>query len=1009
MGANPRIVVSMLLVAIVAGSSFPPPMDAQKPNSNVAPKLPRIAPKEPADSIKSFQTRDGFRMELLAAEPLLTSPVVVEYDEFGRAWVLEMRDYPYTDKANDKPFADNPGDLPLGRIRILEDTKGAGVFDKSTIFADNLSWPTGLAFWKGGVLVAATPDIWYLKDTDGDGKADIREKVFTGFRKYNIQAVINNLKWGLDHRIYGAGGANGGRIQNVKNPEAAPVTLSANDFRIDPATNRFELQSGGQRFGNAFDDWGNRFLCNIRNPVIHVALPSHYLARNPFLPVAKALHDAAEAGDTLPVYRISPSEPWRALRAERWAKEPGQTMPRSELVADGYFTSACGITIYRGDAYPDKYRGNIFLAEVSANLIHRELLTPQGVTFKAARAEQKTEFAASTDIWFRPVNFVNAPDGTLHVVDMYRETIEHPWSIPDDIKAELDLENGRDRGRLWRLAPPGFKWRETPRLGDLSAGELVELLEHPNAWHRETAHRLIFERQDRSAAKALRQLLLSSQSPLGRAHALWSLDGLAELTSKDLELALKDDSAGVREHAVRLSEGLLPSSEAVRERVLAMISDASPRVRFQVALTLGEMKDERATAALAQLLRRDGDNPWARAALLSSVMGRADRLLTDLTRSSAFAASDTGRVLVRSLAQMIGARNERTELESAMALLAGNAELKETSLWQSAILFGLGQGLKANGRNLSKTAQELHPAAAKRIAALLAAAHGIVSAEQTTPEQREQAVQLLSFGEIKQVTEPLLAGLDARQPQVVQFAAIRALSSFADQQVAPLLLERYRTLTPPLRAEAIEALLARPERIAPLLDALENKKIASADVPVGRKAMLMRHANASIRERANTLFKAETLSPRRDVIAQYQKALDLKPDAKRGKLVFERECAACHRLGDVGHEVGPNLESVRHHTPSQMLTNILDPNREVSPNYVEFTIATNDGKVATGRISAETATSITLLRPGNVQETILRQSIEEITSSGRSLMPEGLEQKLTHQEMADVIGYVLGR
>src|SRR5262245_26865085 len=273
MGANPRIVVSLLLSAIAVALFFPRPIDAQKPSGNVAPKLPRIAPIEPAEAIKSFQTRDGFRMELLAAEPLLTSPVVVEYDEFGRAWVLEMRDYPYTDKANDKPFADNPGDLPLGRIRILEDTKGTGVFDKSTIFADNLSWPTGLAFWKGGVFVAATPDIWYLKDSDGDGKADIREKVFTGFRKYNIQAVINNLKWGLDHKIYGAGGSNGGRIQNVKNPETPPITLSANDFRIDPATNRFELQSGGQRFGNAFDDWGNRFLCNIRNPVIHVALP----------------------------------------------------------------------------------------------------------------------------------------------------------------------------------------------------------------------------------------------------------------------------------------------------------------------------------------------------------------------------------------------------------------------------------------------------------------------------------------------------------------------------------------------------------------------------------------------------------------------------------------------------------------------------------------------------------------------------------------------------------------
>ncbi|HND56615.1 MAG TPA: hypothetical protein PLV92_29555, partial [Pirellulaceae bacterium] len=312
--------------------------------------LPRLAPLAPSEALKTFKLQHGFKLDLLAAEPLTTDPVAIEYDADGRAFVVEMCDYPYTDKSTDKPFVERTTDLPLGRVRMLEDLDGDGRFDRSTIFADEISWPTGLAFWKRGVFVTATPHVWYFEDTDGDGVANLRRQVFAGFRKFNVQAVINNFKWGLDNRIYGAGSSNGGQIRIVNRPEAPTLTLSRQDFRFDPRDEQLELISGGARFGNAFDDWGNRFLCNIRNPVQHVVLPNHYLARNPLLPVRAAVHDAAEAGDTVPVFRISPLEPWRALRAERWAAESGQTYPRSETNAGGYFTSSSGITIYRGAA-----------------------------------------------------------------------------------------------------------------------------------------------------------------------------------------------------------------------------------------------------------------------------------------------------------------------------------------------------------------------------------------------------------------------------------------------------------------------------------------------------------------------------------------------------------------------------------------------------------------------------------------------------------------------------------
>jgi putative membrane-bound dehydrogenase-like protein len=323
------------------------------------------------------------------------------------------------------------------------------------------------------VFVAATPDIWYFKDTDGDGKADVRRKVFTGFRKFNVQSVMNTLVWGLDNRIYGAGSSNGGEIRPADKPDAKPMVMGRNDFRFDPATEEFELLSGGARFGGTFDDWGHRFLCDIRNPAQQVMLPLRYLARNPFVAVGSTLNDTAEAGDQLPVYRISEPEPWRVLRAKRWAGERDIVMPRSELVGAGVVTSSSGVTCYRGAAYPEKYYGNVFVCECAGNLFYRLELTPDGPTFKAKRVDGKAEMVASTDNWFRPVNFVNAPDGTLHVVDMYRENIEHPWSIPDDIHAAVDLESGRDRGRIWRLTPPNFKTPKPPHLGSANTAELV--------------------------------------------------------------------------------------------------------------------------------------------------------------------------------------------------------------------------------------------------------------------------------------------------------------------------------------------------------------------------------------------------------------------------------------------------------------------------------------------------------------------------------------------------------
>ena len=962
-----------------------PPLNA------VRGKLPSIPPTPARDAAKTFRVLDGFRMDLLAAEPLVASPVAMAYDENGRAYVCEMRDYPYTDKAHHQRNQENPTDAAIGTVRLLEDTDGDGVFDKSTVFADGLSWPTGVACWKGGVFVAATPDIWYLKDTDGNGKSDIRRKVFTGFRKLNVQSVMNNLVWGLDNHIHGAGGSNGGQIRPGDQPNAKLLVLARNDFRFDPATDRFELLSGGARFGGTFDDWGHRFLCDIRNPAQHVVLPQRYLARNPYLAVRSPLHDMAESGDQLPVYRISQPELWRVLRAKRWASERDIVMPRSELIGAGVVTSASGITCYRGEAYPEKYRGNIFVCEVAGNLFYRLQLTPDGPTFKATRVDGQAEMVASTDNWFRPVNFVNAPDGTLHVVDMYRENIEHPWSIPDDIHAAVDLESGRERGRIWRLTPPNFKTPKPPRLGHATTAELVATLENPNSWWRETAQRLLLERQDHLAVPALRRMVRRGGIPQARLHALWTLAGLYGLADEDVLVALKDQTVGIRENAVKLAESQPPSPK-IRDALFKLAADSDARVRFQVAFTLSEIADPHAAAdALARIAKRDAD-PWMRTAVLSSVVNTSDHLLTRLLADAKFRSTPAAAEMMRQLAQIVGVRRQDDEIQRTF-----EAARKADALL--AVALGVGEGLKRSGRSLRQSA------APRFVAGLLDQARDTALAEAPL-DTRLKAIQVLAYDDFERVKEALTGLLSPNHPQEVQRAAVAALGSFSQPEVAELLLPGWRTYAPTIRADVINVLLDVRNRIPALLGAIEDGVVPANQVPFARRAALLRAADATTKERLNRIF-AGAIASRKEVIAKYQAALSMKGDTARGQKIFETACATCHRAGDLGKEVGPNLATTRQWSPEQMLSNILDPNREVAPNFVGYSVETKDGRTLDGIITDESVASLTLKRAEGVTETVLRRDIAQLSGSGLSLMPEGLESAVTVEQMADLLAFLL--
>ncbi|WP_395749323.1 PVC-type heme-binding CxxCH protein [Prosthecobacter sp.] len=1025
-------------------------------------KFPTTPPTEPQNAAKTFHVLDGFQMQLIAAEPLVTDPVAITYDEDGRAYVCEMNDYPYTDKEHHKHAQENPTDQAIGKVRLLTDTDGDGIFDKATVFAEGLSWPTGAACWKGGIFVTATPDVWYLKDTNGDGVADVRQKVFTGFKKLNVQAVMNNPIWGLDHRIYIAGGSNGGEIQRAPGSESVmplpadfkPLSIKRNDFSFDPSTGDVRLESGGARFGNTFDDWGNRFLCNIRNPCQHVVLPYRYLARNPYLVVPSALNDCAEAGDQLPVYRTSPPEPWREFRAKRWLQE-GSTLPKSELVGAGVVTSSAGITVYRGDAYPPEYRDFVFVADVAGNLFYRMKLVPDGVTFKAVQVDGNKNFCTSDDLWSRPVNFVNAPDGCLHVCDMYREVIEHPWSIPDDIHSAVDLLRGRDKGRLFRLAPKSFKTRGTPKLSAVSTAELVALLDHPNAWHRETAQRLLFERQDKAAVEPLRQLVTKGSTPPGKMAALWVLESLNFFGSFDvkrfdeiqdsgsymaddntpkgwtlleglgftkeghelLKQAIKDENPYVRKEAllVRPQALLAPTTlnelYELRPETAALLGDRNPVPAIEAIRLHVRFLSPASLDAIGRLCVIHRDNPQVLQAALLAVGDFPTPPLLKVVFSPEFGDSKTLQDFAGECMKMIGRRCKDIPVNDApfhaCLALVRRGPIDAITM---RLLGDLATELRRSRTSLQKIVfhhfrtdsdQEWLQRFAERV-------RKSIADEQTPPMQRISAITLLpEIGDSAENARKVFPSLLSpnNNPEIIT-AALEALGSYWEPVVADVIIEAWPTLTPPLREKAAIQLLERVDHVSKLLDAIETKAIPVNQLSAATKAMLGRQKLSYLQERVSKLIGDGGSSNRKEVITKYEPVLSMTGNPANGAKVYETLCMVCHRHLDRGNDVGPNLGTIKAWTAEQILTNVFDPNREVSPNFALYIVETNDGRTLSGLITSETAGNLTLKRADGGTDTVLRSEIKSLTSPGISLMPEGLEAAITPQQMADLIEYL---
>jgi putative membrane-bound dehydrogenase-like protein len=950
-------------------------------------------PLDPDAALRSFELNPSFRIELVAAEPLVQDPVAMSFDESGALFVVEYPEFNHYRIPRESQRT--------GRVKRLQDTDGDGRFDEATVFAE-VPFATAVICHKGGVFVGAPPDILYCRDMDGDGVADEKRVVLTGFgRDFAGGGLLNSFRWGIDNRIHIATGFAGGRIRRPDQPETTAIDIRGRGVILDPRTLDFELTSGGGQHGLAMNDQGRKFLCSNVYPLQQLMYDDRYTARNPFFAPPRPARDINAEDPLSPLKRISPLEPWRVTRASLAADSDRRN--GEEARAGGVFTSASGITMYRGDAFPDKFYGNLFVGEVANNLVYRARLQSRGIEQAALRADPQSEFLASRDSWFRPVQFANGPDGVLYVVDMYRQLIEGAAFVTPESLKNIDPSLGTDRGRIYRIVPREYQRRPSRRLDKLDTLELVRLLEHPNGWHRDTAARLLSERHGPAPIRPLTETVRNSEDPQARLLALSSLQTLDALSHELLRDSLDDPSPRVREYAVRLAESSVADLPSLREALLERVTDPDLRVRFQLAFSLGQMPGLRCNAALAELARRDADNPWLLMAVQSSLRSGAGDVIARLTGDRELMAKKSIRELVFNLASQIGVQSDTGEIAAVLQSLS-TIEAVDPEFAKA-----IQRSLFASVRREQVRRVAAVGSTRKMFEQLVTQARLSAIDDSQSIGQRLEAVHTLGLAEfdaeLRQLFDRLL---NAGQPAPLQLAVCKTLARFDHPKVSDLLLDHWPQMTPSVRRSAAETLLARPTWISSLLDAIEAGTISPKDFDQSRIKWLLTQADQPTAARLRKLFPTERAG-RELVITRFQSALTTTGDENRGRKVYERVCASCHKRGNLGKAIGPPLNDTVGRPPEALLIDILDPNRKLKPLFQNYVLHTSDGRVYSGMISEETSNAVRLQQADGTSRAVLRIQIETLKSTGVSFMPEELEKTINEQAMADLLKFLAVR
>ena len=992
-----------------------------KPEEVSALTYPEGGPQKPADTLKALEIHPDFNLKLVASEPLISKPMNFDWDPAGRLWVAETPEYPNGRRGmrpdyRGKEWKDHGGVDPtpgiqerkaIDKISILTDSNGDGVMDKKEIFYEGLDLVTGLVFYKDGVIVTQAPDILWLRDTNGDGKADKVEKLYTGLGTGDTHAVINNPRWGWDGWIYATHGYSGGKVTSGDGAKAFG-NIGSGVVRFKPDGSAFEQYSskGGNTWGLTITG-DNRVMWTQPTSgelLMQTVLPEYALARGKI--GKQASYKVIE-----PSKKAFPAMPWEQLAYVQidWV---------------GSFTAAAGCVVYDGGSWPAEYNGDYFTTEPTINIVHHTRLTPEGssYTFHKLPGREETEFIRSKDMWWRPIEVRTGPDGAVYVGDFYNQAVIHNDTRgPDHNKVNAAVRPDRDHyfGRIWRLDHKDAKKLAVPDLSKAAPAQLAAALQSPNRAVRMTASRLLVEK---NAGTAEVGAVLASGSDDAKIAALWTLFGQGKIAAAQITAALADKDADVRRNAALVIEEAKPAQLPAGLAALAGDADAPVRLAALRALAAGPLSDEGAKAILAAWAKLDDD--FQRSAAVGALaQNPAAAIAIALDSGDASLAP-----LVSIFAQSIGEKNDTAAAAKLVAALA--TKPASADALKRGILDTLGKSLRdapamtpelstALGKLLASGASgSALPLAAKwdKAGTLKASIDGLVrqlftKLQSGSDDERLATAQgLLGLRSVNPDALPaVLKTVTGPGSPALKQKVIAALGETGDPSVGAALAGSFAQLPAEAQAPAYEVLLKRADWTLALLDAADAKKADLVPLGPANLARLRTYPDKAVSARANALLDkllGPAMAAKNEILAKLTPIVEQPGDAVKGKALFTTTCAICHKLGDTGADIGPGLTGMGAHGPAELLTAIVDPNREVDPSFVAWNIETKDGGLHSGVLARENPTSL-LLKSLAGQEEIKIADIKTRVNTGRSLMPEGFEA-LGGEPLRDILAYICG-
>jgi hypothetical protein len=988
-------------------------------------------PLDPAESLKHYVTPVGFEVQLFAAEPDIQKPICMAFDERGRLWIAETIDYP-----NEK----QPEGQGRDRIRICEDTNGDGRADKFTIFADKLSIPTSLVFYRGGVIVHQAPQTLYLKDTTGDDVADEKIVLFSGWSTGDTHAGPSNLRYGLDNWYYGIDGYSGfaGQIGGERQSFRQgfyrfqmPVLSSGEAKPAAPWTDgiRFEFlrNTNNNSWGVGISEEGVVFGSTANGN------PSEYM------PIANRFYESVRGWSSSVLTGIAGNPEFHPI-----------TENVRQVDYHHRFTAAAGHAIYTARTYPrDYWNRAAFISEPTGHLAATFLLQQSGAGYRSRNA---WNLLASDDEWAAPIAADVGPDGNVWVIDWYNYIVQHN-PTPIGFRTgrgnayETDLRD-KKHGRIYRVVYRG-EGKEiagaTPfSLQGASPAKLVETLKHPNMLWRLHAQRLLVERGERDVAAPLVALVKGQNVDeiglnVGAIHALWTLHGLGLLEGSHAEAlgvataALMHASAGVRRNAILV----LPRNEPALAALLASgrLRDKDGQVRLAAMLALAEMPPSReAAAAIVESLSSSANvsDRWLLDAATSAAARHDVHFLQAVAAKSSLDSSavlDRVAIVAEHFARGAPLETAGSVVASLQGAPAATAE---------AVLRGLERGWPA-GQTLKeglpdetlKTLLSRLPAesrgrlvrlaermgskalaeyAAEIAATLLAQAQNEKESESTRAAAARQYVEFNRTDAA--AADEVLGLISPRTSPELAAGLLEAAGRSESPQAGPAILEAAQALTPAVRAAAWRVLLSRAEWTRALLDGLEAGKLQLAELSLEQRTALASHPERRIARRARGLLSRGGGLPNPDRQKVLEELLPLaqnKGDAALGKEVFKKTCAKCHTHSGEGTRIGPDLTGMAVHPKVELLTQMLDPSRSVEGNYRVYSVLMDDGRVFTGLLASETRTAIEIYDDQAQKQTLLREEIAQLSPSPKSFMPEGFEKQLSHDDFVNLLEFLTQR